>query len=120
MADDIRIELDELSPPELIDALCEALPDGWSRDGILEHQVSTREEVQYCFRREGVDDEVPRCALCLAGPGEVLTVAAVVPIDRGVELSDDQSGEVVAEFYRDVVRPVVEARPASAELVGAD
>jgi hypothetical protein len=119
MARDIRLELDDVTPPDLVEAFCDQLPEDWSRDGILEHQVSTREEVQYCFRHAG-HDEWPRCALCLAGPSETWTVAAVVPIDRGVELSDDQTDAIVEDFYTSVVEPVVASLDASARLRDVD
>ncbi len=119
MSQDIRLELDDVSPPELVETLCQHLPEGWTRDGILEHQVSTREEVQYCFRHAGTEDR-PRCALCLAGPHDILTVAAVVPVDRGIDLSDRQSDGVVSEFYEHVVAPAAESLDISAELRDVD
>jgi hypothetical protein len=105
---DIHIQLaSSADATELVAALCERLPFEWKRDGILEAQVSTREDVQYCFRYEP-DDGRPRCALVLAGPGDELTVAVVVPIDRGVDLSDDAYDSIVEDFWQDVMAPLVE------------
>jgi hypothetical protein len=124
---DIHIQLASAADAtELVAALCERLPFEWKRDGILEAQVSTREDVQYCFRYEP-DDSRPRCALVLAGPGDELTVAVVVPIDRGVDLSDDAYDSVVEDFWQDVMAPLVdegssEGAPVDvrAELVDRD
>lgn len=114
---DIEIDISEVSEPTFADALGASCSGTtlWSRDGILEHQVSTQEEVQLCFRNEPGGDR-PRAALCLAGTEETLTVAAVVPIDRGIELSDDQYAELVREYYREILEPAVEGMEVVAEL----
>lgn len=105
---DIRIDLHDITPPKLASALAEYLPAGWRRDGILESQVSTQEDVQYAFRNEpGKGGDRPRAALVLAGPAETLTVAVVTPIDRDGELSDAQYDAMVEEFWRKVVEPAV-------------
>lgn len=105
---DIHIELESAEcAADFITSVSEALPDAWSRDGILEAQVSTREDVQYCFRYEPVDER-PRTALVLAGPGDTLTVAVVVPIDRDVDLSDDTYDAIVDDFWQNVLVPVLE------------
>ncbi|GEM_PF-4375106 len=105
---DIHIELEGAEyAADFITSVSDVLPDTWSRDGILEAQVSTREDVQYCFRYEP-GDERPRTALVLAGPGDTLTVAVVVPIDRDVDLSDDTYDGIVDDFWEDVLVPVLE------------
>jgi hypothetical protein len=115
---DIHIELASAdAAPKLVTALCERLPFEWKRDGILEAQVSTREDVQYCFRYEP-DDQRPRCALVLAGPGDELTVAVVVPIDRGVDLSDEAYDSIVEDFWEDVVAPLLVERESGEASVG--
>jgi len=109
MTADIEIELSDTSPTDFAEALGREI-DGdptWRRDGILEDQVSTREEYQYCFRNEPGGDR-PRTALCLAGTAETLTVATVVPIDRGVELEDEEYDEIVVEFFTEVLTPATE------------
>lgn len=116
---DIRIALQGVTPPKFVETLAEHLPFEWRRDGILEHQVSTQEDVQYAFRNEpGPDSERPRTGLVLAGPPETLTVATVVPVDRGIDLSDDMYAEIVEEFYDKVVAPAVASLDgAEAQLV---
>jgi len=114
---DIEIDISATSPADLADALGDSCAGTtlWSRDGILEHQISTREEVQLCFRNEP-GGERPRAAICIAGTDETLTVAAVVPIDRGFELSDDQSTEIVSEFFHDILQPALEGLDVTAAL----
>lgn len=114
---DIRIDLSGTKPSDLADEIGETIASSvvWKRDGILEHQVSTQEEYQYCFRNEP-GGERPRTALCLAGNAETLTVACVVPIDRDVELSDDQHDAIVTEFYSEVLYPSTEGTAVAVVL----
>ncbi len=111
MSVDIEVTLNAVDPLDLAEAIGRRIAGDsrWKRDGILEQQVSTREDVQLCFRNEPAGDR-PRTALCLAGTDETLTVATVVPIDRGIELDDEQYAAVVREFCDDVLEP------ASAEI----
>jgi hypothetical protein len=104
MTADIEVQLEDVSPEDLAEAIGRQIAGDptWNRDGILEHQVSTQEDHQLCFRNEP-DGERPRTALCLAGTAETLTVATVVPIDRGVELDDEQYDAVVVEFFTNVL-----------------
>jgi len=120
-AADIRIELGSTSVADLEEALGQSCTGTaiWSRDGILEHQVSTHEDVQICLRNEPAGER-PRTAICLAGTDETLTVATVVPIDRDVDLTDDRYGAVVEEFYGDVLSPAIEPLTAVATLDAGD
>lgn len=116
-AADIEIDIADTSEADLADALGESCAGTtlWNRDGILEQQVSTQEEVQLCFRNEP-GGKRPRAGLCIAGTEETLTVAAVVPIDREVELSDEQYAAIVEEFYREILQPALEGLEAAATL----
>lgn len=115
---DLRIELGDASPADLADAVGRIIGGStiWRRDGILEEQVSTREDVQYCFRNEPPGDR-PRTALCIAGTPEILTVATVVPIDRGIELTDEEYAAVVTDFRDEVLQPATEAMSVTTKPV---
>jgi hypothetical protein len=104
MTANIEVQLEDVSPEDLAEAIGRVVAGDptWKRDGILEDQVSTQEEHQLCFRNDPGGDR-PRTALCLAGTAETLTVATVVPIDRGVELDDEQYDAVVLEFFSEVL-----------------
>jgi hypothetical protein len=106
---DIRIELNDVTPTELAEAIGRQIASTtlWSRDGILETQVTTHEEVQYCFRNDPGTGR-PRTALCLAGTPEVLTVAVVTPVDRGPDLDPETYDAIVREFYEEQLLPAVE------------
>lgn len=113
---DIRIDISRVKSADFAEAIGRQIAGEptWSRDGILEHQVSTQEELQYCFRNEPGSGR-PRTAICLAGSPETLTVATVVPIDRDVELSDQQYAGVVREFHDDVLAPALASVDVSLE-----
>ena len=115
---DIRIDVSASSPDALAETLGEVCAGTtlWSRDGILEQQVSTNEPVQYCFRNEPVGER-PRSCICIAGPPDILTVAAIVPIDRGVELDDEEYNAILEDFYTQMLEPVLERIGADAEIV---
>jgi hypothetical protein len=88
-------------------ALHAHLPDDWSRDGILEHQITTQDDVQMCFRRRATED-VPRTTICVSGTDDVLTDAAIVPVDRGPDLTDEQRATVLSDFASRVLAPAFE------------
>lgn len=117
MTADIEIQLEAVAPDDLAEAIGRVIAGDptWKRDGILEDQVSTQEEYQYCFRNEPGGDR-PRTALCLAGTEETLTVATVVPIDRGVELEDEQYDEIVVAFFGEVLTPATEGTEIATAL----
>ena len=117
MTADIHIELNDTTPGDLAEALgreCAGDPC-WMRDGILEDQVSTQEEFQYCFRNEPGGDR-PRVALCIAGNRETLTVATVVPIERGIEFNRETYSEIVAEFFGEILSGAIAGLEVTATL----
>ena len=114
---DIRIDLHDVTPTELVEAIGRKIAPTtvWRRDGILESQVTTQEEIQYCFRNEP-GAERPRTALCLAGTPQTLTVAVVVPVDRGVELDAETYDGIVREFYEEYLVEAVEGLGVDVEF----
>lgn len=102
----LTIEYGAIGPDRLEEMLHEALPEEWSRDGILEHQITTQDPVQFCFRRRSID-EIPRATICLSGTDETLADAAVVPVDRGPELSEVQKRELLRDFAEHVLEPAL-------------
>jgi len=102
----LTIEYGALGPDRLEEILHEALPEEWSRDGILEHQITTQDPVQFCFRRRSIDG-IPRATICLSGTDRTLADAAVVPVDRGPELSDVQRRDLLQDFVSQVLEPAL-------------
>lgn len=104
---DIRVDLADVAPDEFARALGPELGVIWRRDGILEEQVSTEHDVEFCFRYDPGDERRP-AVLCLAGDDDSLEVATVVALDRGVEFGDEESRGIVENFYDEVVAPALE------------
>jgi hypothetical protein len=100
----LRISWKAIDTETLETVLHDHLPEEWSRDGILEHQITTQEPIQLCFRRRATDD-VPRATLCLSGTDDILTDAAVVPVDRGPDLSEAQRSALLSDFADRVLEP---------------
>ncbi len=116
----LTIEYGAIGPDRLEELLHDALPTEWSRDGILEHQITTQDPVQFCFRRRSLE-EIPRATICLSGTDETLTDAAVVPVDRGPELSEGQQRDLLRDFAEHVLKPALaDQEGTSVTLTDAD